>query len=67
MDQILERAFTGAMVAAVVLLIAYQAFMLWWTKRTVGTVPNAVKFLRALNITVLLAGGLLIAWKLLRG
>lgn len=67
MTELLQRAFTGAMVAAVILLVAYQAFMLWWAKRTVGTVPNAVKFLRALNITVLLLGGLLVALRLLRG
>ena len=65
MDEALQRAFTAAMAAAIILLIAYQVFMLWWTRRAVGRVPNIVKFLRALNITVLLLGGLLIAMKLL--
>lgn len=67
MSDTLQTAFTAALLVAMLLLVAYQVVMLWWTKRTVGSVPTAVRFLRAFNITVLVLGAALIAWRILRG
>lgn len=64
-DAIFQEAFTTAMIGALVLLIAYQFFMLWWTKRQTGTLPKAIKLLRGINIGILLLAGLfIVAWLL---
>lgn len=67
MDAIFQKAFTTAMIAALVLLVAYQFFMLWWTKHITGTLPKAIKLLRGINIGILLLTGLFILIWLLRG
>lgn len=45
-------------------LIAYQVYMLRWTRRTVGPVPRSVLVLRVVNIVLLGAGMALIIWAL---
>ena len=47
-------------------LIAYQVYMLRWTKRTAGSVPRAVMVLRTINIVLLMVGTVVIAWVLAR-
>lgn len=56
-----DQAFGTAILIAMVLLIAYQAFMLVWTKRTTGGVPVAIRVLRGVNIALLLVGIVLVA------
>ncbi len=60
---------TGLRVALLVLmggLMAYQVYMLRWTKRTVGSVPRPVLLLRVTNVVLLAAGTALIVWALAR-
>ena len=47
-------------------LIAYQVYMLRWTKRTAGAVPGPVLTLRVINIIGLVAGTGAIVWVLAR-
>lgn len=47
-------------------LIAYQVYMLRWTRRTAGAVPKIVLALRMTNIVLLVAGTGLIVWALAR-
>ncbi|MHB8762529.1 MAG: hypothetical protein ACYC6J_09170 [Coriobacteriia bacterium] len=60
-------AFTVALLVSMVLLVAYQAFMLWWTKKTAGSIPTSIRLLRGINIGLLLGGGILIVWQLVEG
>ncbi|MBN1192150.1 MAG: hypothetical protein JXA36_00440 [Coriobacteriia bacterium] len=48
-------------------LLAYQAYMLFWTKKTTGKVPRAVLVIRLVNIVLLVGGTVLIAVNLARG
>jgi len=48
-------------------LIAYQVYMLFWAKKSVGAVPRTVTVLRLVNIVVLIAAGVVIALQLARG
>lgn len=64
MDAVFGRALTAAMLVMIVLLIAYQVFMLRWTKKTSGSVPGAIKVLRGVNLTMLIGGLVLILYKL---
>jgi len=64
---VFNRAFGAGLLVAMVALIAYQIFMLYWTKKTVGSVPTAVKILRGVNIVVLIAGTVLIAYGMVGG
>jgi hypothetical protein len=59
-NEIFTRAFGAGLIVAMVALIAYQIFMLYWTKKTVGSVPMAVKILRGVNLVLLVAGTVLI-------
>jgi len=61
-NEVFNRAFGAGLLVAMVALIAYQIFMLCWTKKTVGSVPTAVKILRGVNIVLLIAGTALIAY-----
>lgn len=60
MDEVFGNAFSGGLLAAMIMLIAYQVFMLFWAKKTVGTVPMTVKILRGVNLALLVAGTVLI-------
>ncbi len=67
MNEVFGEALTAAMLVAIVLLIIYQLFMLRWTKKTVGSVPTAVKILRGVNIAFLIVGLVLIVNQLAKG
>jgi len=62
----LRDALLAALAVGAVLLLAYQVFMLVWTKRTVGEIPKAIVVLRGVNIAVLIVGVALVAWSLAR-
>lgn len=53
--------------AGLAALIAYQAYMLAWTKKTAGDVPKTITILRWTNIVVLVVGTGIIAYILVRG
>jgi hypothetical protein len=59
-DEVFGKAFSGGLLAAMIMLIAYQVFMLIWAKKTVGKVPTTVKVLRGVNLALLAAGTVLI-------
>jgi len=62
----LREAMLAALAVGAALLVAYQVGMLWWTKRTVGSIPTPVAVLRGVNIAVLLFGVALVVWNLAR-
>lgn len=63
----MKQAFGTGLIIAMGLLVVYQGYMLWWTKRTVGAIPRAIIILRGINIVVLVGGLVLIAVQLGRG
>jgi len=60
----MRDALLAALAVCAVLLLAYQGVMLWWTRKTVGSVPKAVLVLRVVNIVLILAGGVLVVLSL---
>jgi len=48
-------------------LVAYQVYMLAWTKKTAGEVPTMLKVLRWVNIVLLVAATALVTYILTRG
>lgn len=66
MSDTITTVLSAALVAAMAALIAYQVYMLRWTKRTTGTLPRVVVALRTINIVALLAGTGAIIWALAR-
>ena len=60
MNEIFQRAFSTALLVAMALLVAYQIFMLWWTKLTAGKLPKAIIVLRGINIAMLVVGTIVI-------
>lgn len=67
MSQASATTLTVVLIVALGALIAYQIYMLRWTKKASGSVPKAVGFLRAANIVMLVIAAGLIAWALVRG
>lgn len=63
----MERALGIAMLVAVLALIAYQAYMLRWTKTTSGSVPTVVRVIFSGIIAVLSIGAVAIVIWLVRG
>jgi hypothetical protein len=59
----LRDGLLAALAVGAVLLIAYQGFMLYWTRKTVGSIPRAVLVLRIVNIALLVAGCVLVVWQ----
>ncbi len=66
MSDAVTTALSVALLVAMGGLIAYQIYMLRWTKRTAGVVPRTVLVLRGFNILLLVAGTAVIAWALVR-
>ena len=66
MSDTVMTALRAALLVAMVGLIAYQIYMLRWTKRTTGDMPRAVLVLRTFNIIALAAGTGVIVWALAR-
>ncbi len=66
MNDAVNTALRVALLVAMGGLIAYQVYMLRWTRRTVGSVPRPVLVLRVVNIVLLGAGTALIVWALAR-
>ena len=56
----ITQVFVAVMLVALALLVGYQGYMLWWTKKQTGSVPGAIKVLRGVNIALLVAAGVII-------
>ncbi len=65
MSERIATTLSAGLLLALVALIAYQVYMLIWTKRTTGSIPRPVLVLRAINIAALTAGTGAILWVLL--
>ena len=63
----LKEAMLAALAVGAVFLIAYQVFMIYWTRKTVGTLPKPVLVLRVLNMVLLVGASALVIWQLARG
>ena len=66
MSDTVTTALSVAILVAMGGLIAYQVYMLRWTRRTAGSVSHTVLALRAINIVALVAGTGFIIWALVR-
>lgn len=66
MSGAVTTALSTALLVAMGGLIAYQVYMLRWTKRTAGALPRPVLVLRSINIVLLVVGMGLIVWVLAR-
>ncbi|MHB1135651.1 MAG: hypothetical protein ACYC1X_02520 [Coriobacteriia bacterium] len=66
MSDAATTALSTALLVAMGGLIAYQVYMLRWTKRTAGAMPRPVLVLRSINIVLLIVGTALIVWALSR-
>ena len=63
----LKEAMLAALAVGAVFLIAYQVFMIYWTRKTVGALPRPVLVLRVLNMVLLVGASALVIWQLARG
>lgn len=67
----MNEAFGGAMRAALLvgmaLMIVYQFGMLYWTKKSTGSVPKTIKVLRGINVVLLVLGIVLISMQMAKG
>ena len=66
MSDTVTTALSVAILVAMGGLIAYQVYMVRWTKRTAGSVPRTVLALRAINMVALVAGTAAVIWALVR-
>lgn len=65
MNERIATILSAGLLLAMVALIAYQVYMLSWTRRTTGSIPRPILVLRIINITALAAGTAAILWVLL--